>query len=67
MAIDASPSSSPATPFPTEPSPDYPGVGELFDYQLITKDNLPPEGQYVETEVDVPAYFTAKWNAEFGK
>jgi ABC-type sugar transport system substrate-binding protein len=54
-------------PFPTESSPDYPGVGELFDYQLVTTDNLPPEGQYVETEVDVPAYFTAKWNAEFGQ
>ena len=54
-------------PFPTESSPDYPGVGELFDYQLIIKDNLPPEGQYVKTDVDVPAYFTAKWNAEFGQ
>jgi hypothetical protein len=53
-------------PFMTEPSPEYPGVGELFDIQLVTKDDLPPEGEYVETEVDVPAYFTAKWTAEFG-
>jgi ABC-type sugar transport system substrate-binding protein len=54
------------TPFPTDPSPDYPGVGDLFHYQLVTKDDLPPEGEYVETDVDVPAYFTAKWTAEFG-
>ena len=53
-------------PFPTESSPDYPGVGDLFDYQLVTKDDLPPEGEYVESEVDVPGYFTAKWEAEFG-
>ena len=54
------------TPFNQDPSPDYPGVGDLFDYQLVTKDNLPPEGQYPEAEVDVVAYFTAKWTAEFG-
>ena len=54
------------TPFMTEPSPDYPGVGEFFDIQLVTKDDLPPEGEYAPAEVDVPAYFTAKWNAEFG-
>ena len=54
------------TPFTTDPSPDYPGVGDLFDYQLVTKDNLPPKGQYPQAEVDVVAYFTAKWNAEFG-
>lgn len=54
------------TPFNQDPSPDYPGVGDLFDYQLVTKDNLPPEGEYPEAEVDVVAYFTAKWNAEFG-
>ena len=54
------------TPFDQDPSPDYPGVGDLFDYQLVTKDALPPEGEYPEAEVDVVAYFTAKWNAEFG-
>ena len=54
------------TPFTTDPSPDYPGVGDLFDYQLVTKDDLPPKGEYPEAEVDVVAYFTAKWNAEFG-
>ena len=26
-----------------------------------------PRASTSETEVDVPAYFTAKWNAEFGK
>jgi ABC-type sugar transport system substrate-binding protein len=55
------------TPFTTDPSPDYPGVGDLFDYQLVSKDNLPPEGEYPEAEVDVVAYFTAKWGAEFTK
>ncbi len=53
------------TPFTTDPSPDYPGVGDLFDYQLVTKDNLPPKGEYPQADVDVVAYFTAKWNAEF--
>lgn len=53
-------------PFDTTPQPEYPGVGQLFFFKTITKENLPPEGEYVETPVDVPAYFEAKWKAEFG-
>ena len=53
--------------FTQEPQPDYPGVGNLFFFKEVTKEDLPPEGQYVETPVDVPAYFQAKWEAEFGK
>lgn len=52
--------------FDTTPQPAYPGVGELFFFKTITKEDLPPEGSYVETPVDVPAYFQAKWEAEFG-
>jgi len=54
------------TPLSDDPSPDYPGVGDLYTYQSITKDNLPEEGQYPDADVDVPAYFEAKWKAEFG-
>lgn len=35
------------------------------DATLITKENLPPAGQYVEPKEDFTAYFTAKWSAEF--
>jgi ribose transport system substrate-binding protein len=53
----------------TEPSkdnqPDFPVVGDLFDYVLIGKDNLPPDGEYVEPKWDVPTYFQSKWDAEF--
>jgi ABC-type sugar transport system substrate-binding protein len=48
-----------------ENQPTYPGVGDLFSYEIIDKTNLPPEGQYVQPKVDVPSYFTAKWKAEF--
>ena len=50
-----------------EGQPEYPGVGQLFHNKMITKENLPPEGEYVPPPVDVPAYFEAKWEAEFGK
>jgi ABC-type sugar transport system substrate-binding protein len=46
--------------------PDYPGVGDLFTYKIVDKTNLPPAGQYVSPKTDVPAYFAAKWKAEFG-
>lgn len=51
--------------FTQEAQPEYPGVGQLFAFKEITKENLPTNGQYVETPVDVPAYFQAKWKAEF--
>lgn len=54
--------------FDTNVAPEYPGLGNGYTYQVITKDNLPPEGQkYATTEVDVVSYFKAKWAAEFGR
>lgn len=53
--------------FMPDGQPEYPGVGQLFHNKVITKENLPPEGEYVPPPVDVPAYFEAKWEAEFGK
>lgn len=55
------------TAFTKTAQPDYPGIGKTFFFKTITKANLPPKGQYVETPVDVPAYFQSKWDAEFGK
>ena len=46
--------------------PIYPGVGDLFGYQIITKDNLPTAGEYVAPPVDVVSFFTAKWKAQYG-
>jgi ribose transport system substrate-binding protein len=48
-----------------EDQPIYPGAGDMFSYQLVTTDDLPPVGEYVAPLVDVPAYFTAKWAAQF--
>jgi ABC-type sugar transport system substrate-binding protein len=46
--------------------PQYPGVGDLFSYQIVTKDNLPPAGQYFPPKVDVVTFFQSKWAKEFG-
>jgi hypothetical protein len=53
-------------PFDKSPAPEYPGVGDLYDYEIVTKDNLPPAGEYREPKVDFVSYFKAKWEAEFG-
>jgi len=53
-------------PMSTENQPKYPGIGDPFTYQIITKENLPEAGQYVMPEWDVPSYFIAKWKAEYG-
>jgi ABC-type sugar transport system substrate-binding protein len=42
----------------------YKGIGDPISYQLVTKDNLPPSGQYVAPKVDGVSYFLAKWKAE---
>ena len=49
-----------------ELQPSYPGVGSLYDYPIVTKDNLPTQGKYIEPKVDVVSFFEAKWNKEFG-
>jgi ABC-type sugar transport system substrate-binding protein len=54
-------------PMSTENQPKYPVIGDAFTYQNVTKENLPPEGNYTPTEWDVPAYFISKWKAEYGK
>jgi hypothetical protein len=49
-----------------ENQPSYPVAGDLFTYSIIDKTNLPPKGEYVAPKWDVPAYFQAKWAAEYG-
>ncbi len=39
---------------------------DLTEAALITRDKLPPEGEYVQPADDFVAFFEAKWNAEFG-
>jgi ABC-type sugar transport system substrate-binding protein len=34
--------------------------------EVITKSNLPPAGQYVPPKTNYPAFFLAKWKAEYG-
>lgn len=50
-----------------ENQPSYPGVGDLFTYELVTPEALPPAGEYTKPKTDVPAYFAAKWKQEFNK
>jgi ABC-type sugar transport system substrate-binding protein len=53
------------TPFPGyTASATYPGIGDPLSYLIVTKDNLPPAGQYVAPKVDGVSYFLAKWKAE---
>jgi ABC-type sugar transport system substrate-binding protein len=42
----------------------YKGIGDPLSYQIVTKANLPPAGQYVAPKVDGVSYFLAKWKAE---
>jgi ABC-type sugar transport system substrate-binding protein len=53
-------------PMSTENQPKYPGIGDPFTYQIVDKENLPPSGELVLPEWDVPSYFIAKWKAEYG-
>jgi ABC-type sugar transport system substrate-binding protein len=48
-----------------EPRPDYDGFPYL-DYEILTPDNVPAEGEYRTPEGDALAFFEAKWNEEFG-
>jgi ABC-type sugar transport system substrate-binding protein len=47
-----------------EHNPEYPGI-TLVEPQLITKENLPPEGTYVPPPFEPEAFFGAKWKAEY--
>jgi ribose transport system substrate-binding protein len=53
-------------PMSKENQPKYPTIGDPFTYQIVDKENLPEEGQYVMPKWDVPSYFIAKWKAEYG-
>jgi len=53
-------------PMSKENQPSYPTIGDPFTYQIVNKENLPEEGQYVMPKWDVPSYFIAKWKAEYG-
>jgi ABC-type sugar transport system substrate-binding protein len=50
----------------TANQPTYPVIGDPFTYEIITKANVPPAGQYLHTKWDVPSYFISKWQNEFG-
>jgi ABC-type sugar transport system substrate-binding protein len=52
------------TPFDTSAQPDYPVT--FFDNVIVTKENLPPKGEYREPKDDFVTFFTTKWDAEFG-
>lgn len=54
-------------PMMKESQPKYPVIGDGYSYKIITKGNLPPLGQYVASEWDIPTYFTTKWRNEFGR
>jgi ABC-type sugar transport system substrate-binding protein len=52
-------------PFDKKPQPDYGGF-EIYDYAIVTKDNLPPKGQYRTPKNDFVTFFKTKWQNEFG-
>ena len=50
------------------PSPGYTVAGfALYDYPIITKEKLPPEGHYVTPANDFVTFFSEKWKREFGR
>lgn len=54
------------TSFASNPQPTYPGGNlEFWQPRIIDKSNV-GSGSYPESPVDYPAYFAAKWKAEFG-
>jgi ABC-type sugar transport system substrate-binding protein len=53
------------TPMSTSPRPKYPAT--FYDNEIVTKENLPPEGQYREPKDDYEKFFETKWETEFGK
>jgi ABC-type sugar transport system substrate-binding protein len=52
--------------FSKEPQPSYPGIGTVYDYEVVTKDNLPPEGKYRTPKNDFVTFFKTKWADQFG-
>ena len=52
--------------FSKEAQPSYPGIGTVYDYEVVTKDNLPPEGEYRAPKNDFVTFFKTKWTDQFG-
>lgn len=38
----------------------------LYDYKVVTKDNLPPKGELVPPTNDYVTFFTEKWKQQYG-
>jgi ABC-type sugar transport system substrate-binding protein len=53
-------------PFAKGKQPSYPDVGSIYDYAVVTNENLPAEGQIRTPKVDFPTFFAEKWNLEYG-
>ncbi|MCK9250410.1 MAG: substrate-binding domain-containing protein [Solirubrobacteraceae bacterium] len=54
-------------PLSQELAPSYGDeAGDLYTYQVITKDNVPEEGETATVKADAGEFFRAKWAAEFG-
>lgn len=53
-------------PESTANQPSYPVIGDPFTYEILTKANVPPPGQYMKPKWDIPSYFISKWKTEFG-
>lgn len=54
------------TPIDTAQQPDYGDGLDFWRPTVVTKDNMPPEGELLTPVVDFDGFFTAKWAAEFG-
>ncbi|MCZ4500271.1 MAG: substrate-binding protein [Marmoricola sp.] len=53
------------TPISTDERPSYGTDTDFWRPTVVTKDNLPAEGQLLAPAVDFAGFFTAKWDAEF--
>lgn len=54
------------TAISTDERPNYGAGLDFWRPTVVTKDNLPPQGQLLAPPVDFAGFFTAKWHAEFG-
>lgn len=52
------------TPLSKEPAPTYNGF-EVYDYSIVNKENLPPQGEYPQPKNDFFSFFKSKWETEF--
>jgi hypothetical protein len=53
------------TPWPAyTDTTNLPGIGNVFEYDIVTGSDLPAVNHYVAPKYDVDSYFIAKWKAE---